>query len=135
MSVPLGVAQLRAEADQAAAVGGLRRERTRRQVVHARAHLQRPPGSRDERNPGHQRAHVDARPRHRAGDRVAQVVVVPDLAPDRVEAPADPGTNRREYAFSGWSVSSQHRRSTPISAASWRARSISASLSFQMNRM
>ena len=34
----------------------------------------------------------------------------------------EPGTNRREYASSGWSVISQHRRSTPMSAASSRAR-------------
>ncbi len=43
---------------------------------------------------------VDLRARRRAGDGVAEVVVVPDLVPDRREL-GRPGTKRRENMSSG----------------------------------
>src|SRR5262249_46494712 len=81
----VGGAELRAEADEAAAVAGLRRKRARREVTNARPNLQRLSGPGGERDAGHQRAHVDLRARHGAGNGVPQVVVVPDLVADDVE--------------------------------------------------
>ena len=77
-----GVAELRAQTDQAAPVGRLCREGASRQVVDARANVQPTAGARDQRHARYQRPDVDSRARHRAGDRIAEVVVVPDFVPD-----------------------------------------------------
>ena len=89
----VGVAELRAEAHEAAAVGGLRRKRARREVVDARAHAgsgRARRGAIERAGPGTQRPHVDPRARRGAGNGVAEVVVVPDLVADGVERPARP---------------------------------------------
>src|SRR5262245_48769454 len=64
----VGGAELGPEADEAAAVGGLGREGARRQVPDARADLQGPSFSSDEGHARHQRANVNLRARHGAGN-------------------------------------------------------------------